>query len=165
MVQQFQDNNIVNCKKEWTKYVNIKDNRFYLKDEHREKIKVAVTGGVFDIFHYGHLLTLKNAKKYGDILIVVIARDENVTKIKGKQPVHSQKQRQEMIQAIRYVDLAIIGKKDKKKTLDMIKPNVIVFGYDQEMFGNENYKTVKLDKEIKGIKSSSILREIIGKEI
>ncbi|MCD4694128.1 adenylyltransferase/cytidyltransferase family protein, partial [bacterium] len=42
--------------------------------------------GTFDNLHLGHLFYLKEAKKFGDYLVVVIARDNNVKKIKGRCP-------------------------------------------------------------------------------
>jgi len=42
--------------------------------------------GTFDIFHEGHRDFLRQAREYGDYLIVVIARDETVKNVKGKLP-------------------------------------------------------------------------------
>ena len=45
----------------------------------RKKVMVF---GTFDIFHKGHENFLKQAKKLGDCLTVVVARDETVLKFK-----------------------------------------------------------------------------------
>ena len=36
--------------------------RFFLRDEERKKVKVVLTGGVYDILHIGHLFTLNEVK-------------------------------------------------------------------------------------------------------
>ena len=43
--------------------------------------------GTFDLVHAGHVSYLEQAKKYGDYLIVVVARDETVEEEKGTKPV------------------------------------------------------------------------------
>lgn len=44
--------------------------------------KIVMAFGTFDVFHPGHEYYLTQAKKYGDILIVVVARDKTVEKVK-----------------------------------------------------------------------------------
>lgn len=41
--------------------------------------KVILTGGCFDIFHFGHLSLLQAAEKQGDILVVALESDEFIT--------------------------------------------------------------------------------------
>ena len=43
-------------------------------------MKKVMTFGSFDVLHKGHEHYLKEAKSYGDYLIVVVARDENILK-------------------------------------------------------------------------------------
>ena len=45
-----------------------KGGRNFLRPEFRKLIKVVLTGGVFDIIHIGHVFTLNEAKKLGDVL-------------------------------------------------------------------------------------------------
>ena len=91
--------------------------------------------GTFDILHPGHLYFLKHAKKMGDMLLVVIARDSTVEKIKGIKPVHSEHERLKKVHQLLYVDSAILGsKKDKLLLIEKIKPDIICLGYDQQHF-------------------------------
>ena len=53
-----------------------------IKKPIRDKIKI-MTFGTFDIFHLGHKSFLKQAREFGNYLIVVIARDKTVKNIKG----------------------------------------------------------------------------------
>ena len=57
------------------------------------EFKKVMVFGTFDIFHPGHEHMLKEAKEYGDELIVVVARDANVKKVKGRLPMHDENQR------------------------------------------------------------------------
>lgn len=98
----------------------------------RGAIRVVLTGGVFDIIHPGHIHTLRSAKNLGDVLVVVIARDSTVARLKGKKPLHDEGKRRELVASLRFVDLAIIGhESDIFKTVELIKPDIIALGYDQ----------------------------------
>ena len=44
-------------------------------------VKVMATG-TFDLLHMGHIFYLKEAKKLGDTLVVVVATDATVRKLK-----------------------------------------------------------------------------------
>lgn len=91
--------------------------------------------GTFDIFHKGHENFLKQAKKYGDYLIVVIARDKTVLKIKGKLPRNNEQARLQAVVESGLADKMVLGNlKDKYKIIGKFKPDVICLGYDQEAF-------------------------------
>ncbi len=97
-----------------------------------ESIKVVLAGGVFDIIHPGHIHTLYEAKKLGDVLVVVIATDKTAIKMKKRRPLHSQDQRKLLVDALEVVDAAVVGNEDDIfKTVDLIRPQIIALGYDQ----------------------------------
>jgi len=96
--------------------------------------KILVTG-TFDIVHPGHLYFLKKAKKMGDYLIVVIARDQTVRQIKRRPPLYSEKQRQAHLKKLKVANRIILGYLgDKLKIVQRLKPDVICLGYDQRVF-------------------------------
>lgn len=90
--------------------------------------------GTFDILHPGHLSFLKQARQLGDHLTVVVARDVNVLKIKGRQPQESEKIRLAKVKKTKIPDVVILGYKNYQKRLNLInkfKPQIICLGYDQ----------------------------------
>jgi FAD synthetase len=96
-------------------------------------MKKVLAFGTFDLLHPGHLSYLAQAKSLGDKLIVIIATDSNVKKIKGKAPVNSEKERREMVANIKFVDEAVIGFEDDMiNSVEKIKPEIIALGYDQK---------------------------------
>ena len=87
--------------------------------------------GVFDILHSGHLRYLQEAKLLGDELIVVVATDATVRKEKH-EPITPEKMRLELVQALKPVDRAFLGKEgDMFEIVKEVSPDIIVLGYDQ----------------------------------
>ncbi|MBS3061660.1 MAG: FAD synthase [Candidatus Diapherotrites archaeon] len=97
------------------------------------KKKIRVLGfGTFDLLHAGHLSYLTQAKKLGDELFVIVARDSNVKQFKGFFPVHNEKTRLALVQNLKMVDHATLGdKKDFFSKIKKLAPAVIAQGYDQ----------------------------------
>ncbi|MDQ5953089.1 MAG: D-glycero-beta-D-manno-heptose 1-phosphate adenylyltransferase [Patescibacteria group bacterium] len=95
------------------------------------KPKIVLVGGCFDILHYGHIYFLKKAKALGNVLIVAIESDKRVRELKGEdRPIHSQEQRKEVLESLKFVDKVIILKdkmtdKDYLYFVKQIKPTVI----------------------------------------
>ena len=144
----------------------IKSN-YILTERGRNNIKVVLTGGVYDIIHPGHIHTLKNSKQEGDLLIVSIARDNRVIKIKGRKPINNERRRTILVSSIRYVDFTLLGSKgDIFGVVKKIKPNIITIGYDQThqiselrrrvKINNLSIKIKKLDSPIPHVKSSNL---------
>jgi len=100
--------------------------------------------GTFDILHMGHIYFLKEAKKLGDELIVVVACDKTVRRLKH-EPVTSEDMRLNLIKELRVVDDAVVGNEDDMfEVVEQIKPDVIALGYDQ--IHDEKSLQEKLDK-------------------
>jgi FAD synthetase len=87
--------------------------------------------GTFDILHMGHIYFLKEAKKLGDKLVVVVACDETVRRLKH-EPVTPEQMRLKLIKELKVVDDAVLGKEDDMfEVVEQIQPDVIALGYDQ----------------------------------
>lgn len=102
----------------------------------KHSVKIVLTFGTFDKFHPGHEYFLTEAKKYGDRLIVVIARDHNVEKLKGKLPHDTEDIRQANVAKYTAVNEAMLGRSDfsqRYSVIDEVQPQVICLGYDQAL--------------------------------
>lgn len=89
--------------------------------------------GTFDLLHPGHLSYFEQAKKHGDYLIVVVARDSSAL-AEGKTLKFSEKERLSRVAAEKIVDKALLGNQgDKLKIVEQEKPDVICLGYDQKI--------------------------------
>lgn len=100
-----------------------------LKDEHK---KIIFTNGCFDLLHVGHIDSLKQAKKMGDILIVAVNSDESIKRYKGeKRPIIDECSRLEIISSLDVVDYVVIMNDDNPiNIINEIKPDVSVKGID-----------------------------------
>ena len=136
-------------------------------------VKVMATG-TFDILHMGHIYYLKEAKKLGDTLAVVIATDSTVRKLKH-EPVNPEEIRLNLIKELKIVDEAYLGHEDDMyEIVKQIKPDIIALGFDQIHNENEiktqlkkrkiNAKVVRVS-ELKGGSDLEGTRRIIGKII
>jgi len=136
-------------------------------------VKVMATG-TFDLLHMGHIYYLKEAKRLGDKLVVVIATDSTVRKLKH-EPVNPQEVRLNLIKELKVVDEAYLGHEDDMyKIVEEIKPDVIALGFDQIHDENRikselkkrkiNTKVVRLS-EFKGGSDLEGTRRIISKII
>jgi len=95
-------------------------------------MKVVMVFGAFDGLHPGHLSFFKQAKKYGDFLIVSVGTDKNVTRIKGKKSLFGQEERLELVKNCRLVDKAVLGvEEDFYNEIKKYAPDVVCLGYDQ----------------------------------
>jgi len=140
-----------------------KNGAYVLNNGARRELKVVLTGGVFDILHAGHVYTLNEAKKYGDVLVVAVARDEQVRKSKSRDPVHSDEYRRRMVEFLKPVDAALVGFENPEKMLELVKPDVIVYGYDQPVFLEpEGVEIIKLKKHVEEekFKTNKIIKEL-----
>ena len=107
-------------------------------------MKKVLAFGTFDIFHKGHEFYLKEARKNGNTLNVVVARDSTVRQIKGKYPLNNELKRLAIIQNLDYVDNAFLGyEEDKYKIIEELKPDIICIGYDQNSFTDNLKITLK----------------------
>ena len=67
-------------------------------------MKIGITFGTFDVFHYGHLRILERSKELCDKLIVGVSSDELNFSKKGKFPIYNYEERSKIIAALKVVD-------------------------------------------------------------
>ena len=100
-------------------------------------MKTVLAAGVFDLLHYGHIRYLEEAKKTGGEdarLVVIVARDETVRRLKGQDPIIPEDQRRAVIEALKVVDEALLGHEDMDliQVIEQVKPDIVVMGHDQQ---------------------------------
>jgi FAD synthetase len=101
------------------------------------KRRVVLASGNFDLLHLGHVKYLEEAKKVGGEnakLIVIVARDSTIKKMKGRNPLMPEDQRRSLVESLKVVDEAILGYEelDIGKVLEKIRPDIIAVGHDQD---------------------------------
>ena len=98
---------------------------------HKQNQKVVLVGGCFDLLHIGHITFLEEAKKKGDILIVLLESDTSITTAKGEnRPINSQDIRAKILAALSMVDRVILLEPQMSNTdydtlVFAIKPAII----------------------------------------
>ncbi len=97
--------------------------------------KRVVATGVFDLLHPGHIHFLRAARELGDELVVIVANDATVRRMK-REPIVSAAVRAEMVASLKPVDQAIVGREGNMLDIvvEEIKPHIIALGHDQDMF-------------------------------
>ncbi|HRX63538.1 MAG TPA: adenylyltransferase/cytidyltransferase family protein [Candidatus Absconditabacterales bacterium] len=101
-------------------------------------MKTVMSFGAFDVVHEGHRYYLSEAKKYGNQLITIVARDEIIKKVKGRLPSKKENIRLEDVKKTGISDIVILGhKKDMMYFVKKYKPDIIALGYDQTSFVHE----------------------------
>ena len=95
-----------------------------------------LASGVFDLLHLGHVKFLEEAKRAGGKdaeLLVIVARDSTVQRMKRRKPVMPEDQRRALVESLRVVDEAVLGLEDFDigDVIDRVKPDVIALGYDK----------------------------------
>jgi FAD synthetase len=139
--------------------------------------KIVLTTGVFDIIHPGHIRFLEEAKRLAGKdgrLIVIVACDSVVRESKGRSPMFRARDRALMISRLKPVDAVYVGRRGRLEKniswfLKRIRPDILVFGYDQESVMKSTLKVMdELGLRIRivrmrkfyDISSSKIIRRI-----
>jgi len=127
-------------------------------------MKVVATG-VFDIIHSGHAHFLNAAKEHGDELVVIVANDDTVRKMKG-EPVLSDEMRAEVVSHLKPVDQVVIGRTGNMLDIivEEIKPDVIALGFDQRLFTRKELASKLLERglEVKVVRLPEMEQDLAG---
>ena len=112
-------------------------------------VKRIMCFGTFDVLHAGHEYYLKQARKMGDWLVVVVALDETVVSVKGKRPKNGQSERLKRVRQLGMADEVMLGRRgDKLAVVEQVKPEVLALGYDQKAF-TQNIRQRLKDRGLK----------------
>lgn len=149
-----------------TKILNLDQLLAYIEKKKSEGKKIVFTNGCFDIFHFGHLHLLSEAKQSGNVLIIGLNSDSSVQKLKGaNRPINHQTHRAALLAALEMVNAVIIFEEETpEKLIRQIAPDVLVKGGDYSIeqiagaeFVKNNGGEVKIVPLVKELSSSKIL--------
>ncbi|MGB9771854.1 MAG: D-glycero-beta-D-manno-heptose 1-phosphate adenylyltransferase [Candidatus Kapaibacteriota bacterium] len=99
---------------------------------HCQGKKIVFTNGCFDLLHIGHVKYLAEAKNLGDVLVVGLNSDDSVRRLKGdNRPLTPQKERAEILDALKPIDFVVIFDDDTPlELIKIVKPDVLAKGGD-----------------------------------
>lgn len=100
--------------------------------ERRDRKRIVLANGCFDLIHVGHVRYLTAAREAGDFLVVGINSDEQVRRLKGGgRPFLPEKERAELIAAMRPVDaITIFDEPTVEELIRAIRPDFHAKGTD-----------------------------------
>lgn len=102
-------------------------------------MKRVITYGTFDLLHYGHINILRNAKAFGDYLIVGLSTDEFNLIEKNKICYFDYEKRKKLVEAIRYVDLVIPETCWEQKRYDIHEYHIDTFVMGDDWTGKFDF--------------------------
>ncbi len=129
--------------------------------------KIVFTNGCFDMMHIGHIESLQDAKKQGDLLVVGINTDTSVRKLKGtSRPLFDEEIRTRCVEALECVDYVILfGDDTPSSILKELRPEVYVKGIEYSgkyLAGSEYSKKVHFVDMKTNISTTKLVRVIKG---
>ena len=132
------------------KFYNLIKLKTILDFERKKGRKIVHCHGVFDLLHIGHIKHFKEAKKFGDLLVVTITPDKYVDKGQGR-PVFKERTRIEALEALKDVDyLSINVEKSAISAIKKIRPHYYCKGPDYRNFSHD--LSGKISKEVQEVK-------------
>ncbi len=103
----------------------------------KENLKVVHCHGIFDLVHIGHIRHFKEARGFGDILVVTITPDHLVNKGPGR-PVFTESLRLEFLAGLDAVDYVALNRwPTAVKTIACLKPDFYVKGVEYRDVEND----------------------------
>ncbi len=94
--------------------------------------KIVLMNGAYDLIHAGHIQAFCDAKKQGDVLVLLLNSDKSIQMYKGKdKPIFTEKDRIKILSSISYIDFIIVFNEiNPKKYFQIIKPDIYCNGSD-----------------------------------
>lgn len=130
---------------------------------------IVFTNGCFDILHAGHIASLTEAAKQGDILVVALNSDASVKMLKGEsRPMNDEKARATVMAALGVVDaVTIFTEPTPRELIIALMPDVLVKGGDykvEEIAGAQevlaNGGRVVINPIVEGFSTTSLIEKM-----
>ena len=133
------------------KIKNLEELSTLFSDLKSEGKKIVQCHGVFDLLHVGHIKHFKEAKTFGDVLVVSITPDEYVNKGPGR-PAFSTSLRLEALSELESIDYVVANKwATAEEIIRIIQPNIYCKGPDYKNHSEDI--TGKITEEENAVKS------------
>ena len=138
---------------------------------------IGLTSGCFDIFHSGHISTLKQSKSLCDIFFVCLSSDKQIREIKGTdRPVNRIEDRARMLLTMPFIDYVIlydetdnIYEKELDNIMLMVQPDIWFKGSDYTERGirakHPSLKRIVLFGNVENKSTTNIIRKIHNSEV
>jgi D-glycero-beta-D-manno-heptose 1-phosphate adenylyltransferase len=103
-----------------------------ITEEKARGSRIVLANGCFDVLHAGHIRYLKGSRTLGDLLVVGINSDSQVSRLKGAgRPILPERDRAELVASLAAVDLVtIFDEPTVTELLLAIRPDVHAKGTD-----------------------------------
>ena len=100
----------------------------------KNRKRIILTNGCFDLLHVGHIKLFSASKQLGDALIVAIDDDDSVKRLKGaNRPVISSAERVGILSALNSVDYVVVfATNELAKVIESVRPDILTKGSNYE---------------------------------
>ena len=124
----------------------------------KQKKKIVLVHGVFDLIHLGHIYYFQEAKSYGDVLVVSLTSDRFVNKGLNK-PYFNEKDRLNFLNQLSIVDYVYCNdSKDASNIIKYLKPDFYVKGPDYKTKSGDEAGNLGIEKKaIKKVKGKFLI--------
>jgi D-beta-D-heptose 7-phosphate kinase/D-beta-D-heptose 1-phosphate adenosyltransferase len=117
-----------------SKYKSLNEISQLCRKLQKDRQRIVLTNGCFDLLHVGHIRLLSASKQLGDVMIVAIDDDDSVKLLKGAgRPVISSTERVRILSALDSVDYVVVfATSELGSVIEAIRPDVLTKGSDYE---------------------------------
>jgi D-beta-D-heptose 7-phosphate kinase/D-beta-D-heptose 1-phosphate adenosyltransferase len=114
-----------------------------VEEARRAGQRIVFTNGCFDLLHAGHIHLLREARRFGDVLILGLNDDASVRKLKGEgRPLLPAAERAQVLSALDCIDYVIVfDEPTPRRLIEQIQPDVLAKGATvtpEEIVGHES---------------------------
>jgi D-beta-D-heptose 7-phosphate kinase/D-beta-D-heptose 1-phosphate adenosyltransferase len=117
-----------------SKYKSLNEISQLCRKLRKNRKRIVMTNGCFDLLHAGHIRLFSASKQLGDAMIVAIDDDESVKRLKGPgRPVIGATERVRILSALDSVDhVVVFATSELDSVISAIQPDVLTKGSDYD---------------------------------
>jgi len=136
----------------------------------RQGLKIVLSNGCFDLLHVGHILSLQQARRFGNVHVVAMNSDASVRRLKGPdRPIWPSAQRAQMLAELPCVDTIVEFDRDTPHEIILaLQPDVLVKGGNyqpEQVIGHELLSQwggrVEIVELVEGVSTTKIVSSIL----